>query len=233
MTANSFIERTACAVTSPAEQEIAPAWSAAHAPSVKDMIFGDPSRFAIESVLTQAVESTSMMAIGLFVVHVGGLRYGVYESDATTLGIASSEVERRLIDRGGRSAPFASEPDAAKIANTFREAVYAPDPEDKLFFGFSEKEFDRLRHAKHFEWDADEEFDDSSYLLQFDVGDQVRLIAYKSWAQDWYHDPTTLRDVWIEADEFYSILQQWYDAFISEWQIARTKLELQGNTMQT
>ena len=134
--------------------------------------------------------------------------------------------------RGSHTAPFALEPDAAKIANAFRDTVYAPDPEDKLFFGLSDNEFTKLRLANQFLWDAEEEFDDGSYLLQFDIGDRVRLIAYKSWDQDWHHDPASLRDVWLNADEFYGILQQWHDAFISEWQIARTKLELRGNTSE-
>lgn len=196
------------------------------------MICGDPSRFAIESVLTEVVQSVNQMAIGLFVIHVGGLRFGFYEPDATTLGIPCSEVHDRITHRGCHIAPFASESDAATIANAFRDAVYNPEIENGVFFGFSENEFRKLRLAGHIEWRAGEEFDDGSYLLQFDVGHRVRLIAYKSWDQDYHHDPDTLRDVWIDADEFYGILQQWHDAFISEWRIARTRLELQGNTIE-
>lgn len=38
------------------------------------------------------------------------------------------------------------------------------------------------------------------------------------WEQkDYKHDPETLKDVWLEADEFYGILQRWRNEFESEW----------------
>ena len=65
--------------------------------------------------------------------------------------------------------------------------------------------------------DGDEAFDDGSYVLQFDVGDKVRLVAFKSGDLGHQYDPETLNDRWLEADQFYSILQQWRDAFEAEW----------------
>ena len=41
--------------------------------------------------------------------------------------------------------------------------------------------------------DGDEPFDDASYVLQFDVKDRVRLIAFKS-SEGYLHDPATLSD---------------------------------------
>ena len=65
--------------------------------------------------------------------------------------------------------------------------------------------------------DGDEAFDDGSYVLRSpDVGDRVRLIAFKC-GEDWLHDPLTLRDVWIPADRYYQILCDWCDAFQHEW----------------
>ena len=64
--------------------------------------------------------------------------------------------------------------------------------------------------------DGDEAFDDGSYVLQFDVGDRVRLIAFKSCPGHFY-DRATLSDVSLAADDFYCVLQKWHDAFEAEW----------------
>ena len=53
-------------------------------------------------------------------------------------------------------------------------------------------------------------------MLQFDVGDQVRLIAFKS-VNDFLHDPLTIRDLWMEGDMYYSVLERWLEAFFAEW----------------
>ena len=64
--------------------------------------------------------------------------------------------------------------------------------------------------------DGDEAFDDGSYVLQFDVKDRVRLIAFKSDGK-YSYDPSTLSDVWLAAENYYGVLKQWRDAFESEW----------------
>lgn len=64
--------------------------------------------------------------------------------------------------------------------------------------------------------DGDEAFDDSSYVLQFDIDDQVRLVAFKAQHSDLF-DRNTLCEVVLGADEFYGILAQWRDAFLSDW----------------
>jgi hypothetical protein len=55
--------------------------------------------------------------------------------------------------------------------------------------------------------------------LHFDVGQRVRLIAFKlsQCKNDHHHDPKTLNDIWLEADEFYGIIQKWQMAFEAEW----------------
>jgi hypothetical protein len=65
----------------------------------------------------------------------------------------------------------------------------------------------------------DEAFDDGSYVLQFDVGDRVRLIAFKS-DESYRHASGTLSDVWLPADEFYNVLREWRDAFEAAWMAA-------------
>ena len=180
------------------------------------MISGNASVLAIESGITQAYERSSFRALGFFVIHVGGRRYGVYEPDATLLANSFDEVERRLVGRGGHTASFASL-DAGKIADAFRSAIYA-EKQETSYFGVSLSEFCEILYSKHIIWapDGDAAFDDGSYVLQFDVRDRVRLIAFKC-GPDCLHDPATLSDVWLASDDFYCVLQQWHDGFKSEW----------------
>jgi hypothetical protein len=181
------------------------------------MIVGDPSVFAIESGITEAYERLSFRALGFFVIHVGGRRYGVYEPDATMLACAFGEAERRTADRGLHTAAFAGEQSADKIAYAFRNAIYA-DVQENAHFGIPLNDFCELVHSHHLaDWTphGDEAFDDGSYVLQFDVDDRVRLIAYKS--QGFSYDPVTLSDVWLEAETFYGVLSRWHDAFEAEW----------------
>jgi len=184
------------------------------------MIIGDPAAFAIESKIAHAYERLSFRALGFFVIHVGGYRYGVREPDATMLACSLSAVEKRIAERGRHTAPFATESDSGAIADAFRNALYAESP-DESFFGIPLAEFGKLFHqdANDLMWapDGDAAFDDSSYVLQFDVGDRVRLIAFKLGAKGNLHDPTTRRDVWLAADTFYGTLQQWVDILLTEW----------------
>jgi Immunity protein 42 len=182
------------------------------------MIIGASSFFAIESGITQAYERLSLRALGFFVIHVGGRRYGVYSSDATMLANSFDEVNGRIARRGQHTAPFATDPDAGKIADDFRLALYADDQEHELFFGIPKPKFSELIYSKNIMWapDGDEAFDDGSYVLQFDVIDRVRLIAFRL-NEDGLHEQATLSDVWLPADDFYRILQKWLDAFETEW----------------
>ena len=191
------------------------------------MIIGDPSIFAIESGITNAYEGLGFHAVGFIVLHVGGRRYGIYSPDATMLAGPLGAVTERIGRRGNHIAPFAAEPDAGKIANAFRDAIYAPDQENKQFFGLPQPEFEKLVYSSHFSWDGelDEGFDDGNYLLQFDVENRVRLIAFKS-SEGYHHDPKMLRDIWLEADEYYKILQRWRAAFEAEWVAAPKKPEI-------
>ena len=90
----------------------------------------------------------------------------------------------------------------------------------RLFFGIRQTEVQRLIYANHLKWapDGDEAFDDGSNILQFDVGDRVRLIAF-TWKSlpKYHHDPDSLREIWMGAEEFYRILVEWRLAFAEEW----------------
>jgi hypothetical protein len=186
------------------------------------VIVGNPSTFAIESGITKAFDRPSFRALGFFVIHVGDRRYGVHAPEATLLACSFDEVQDRIARRGSHTTPFAHEPDAGRIADAYRDSIYAPDQENELFFGLPQPEFCHLIYSKHIVWapDGDEAFDDGSHVLHFDIGDRVRLIAFRSMEDGYHHDPDTITDVCIDAAEFYRILKQWRDAFQAAWKIA-------------
>jgi Immunity protein 42 len=184
------------------------------------MTVGDPSIFALESGITRAYERKSFRALGFFTIHIGGHCYGRRTPDSTMLACSFDEVERRINRRGGHVATFA-ESDAGEIADAVRQALYGLDQVNKEFFGMRESELSELVYSKSLLWapDGDEAFDDGSYVLQFDVGNRVRLIAFRSVEGGCLHDAGTLKDIWIAAGEFYHVLQAWHDAFEAEWMI--------------
>jgi hypothetical protein len=187
------------------------------------MIVGNPSVFAIESGITQAYERLSFRAIGYFVIHVASQRYGVFAPDATMLACSFDEVGRRIVGRGKHTSPLSSQLDAADIACAFRNAVFGEEPNES-YFGIPLEEFGTLfnRKSNRLLWapDGDEAFDDRSYVLQLDVKNRVRLIAFKA-GDGFPYDPATLSDMWLPADEFYGVLGQWYAAFEREWTAAQ------------
>ncbi len=191
------------------------------------MIIGDPRFFAIESRIKDAYESLGLLALGFFILHVGGRSYGQTAIDSTMLACSFNAVEERLTDRGKHTAPFAAESDAGKIADAFRNAIYSEEQEES-YFGISRDDFCNFFYVESNDrmWapDGDEAFDDGSFVLQFDVEDHVRLIAFRCWEEpgrEYLHDPATLSDVWLKADDFYRILQEWRDAFKAEWMAAK------------
>ena len=168
------------------------------------MIVGDPTIFAIESIITEAYERLSFLALGLFVIHVGGRCYGVYKPDATMLACSFGEVEERIAHRGRHTAPFADELDAGKIADAVRHAIFADEPDDQ-YFGIPREEFREMFYTQSVDrmWapDGDEAFDDGSYVLHFDVEDRVRLIAFQC-QESIPHSHGTLRVGWHDPDGF-------------------------------
>jgi hypothetical protein len=180
------------------------------------MIVGNPSIFAIESEITWAHELLSQLALGFFVVHVAGRRYGIRERDASMLGASFDQVGKRIARRGSHKPPFAVDANAADIAYSFRRAIYDESEEGELFFGMPLRQFTEAIHSRHLEWVCDEEFDDGSYVLQFEDENQVRLVAFTG-TPDFLYDPASLCEVSLSQNEFYLILQVWHDRFKDEW----------------
>jgi hypothetical protein len=184
------------------------------------LLAGNPKIFAIESSITQAYERLSFRGIGFFVIFINGRCYGNRSPDATMLACSFGEVCKRLAERGQHYAPFAAESDAGSIAKAYRSALYS-DQQAEFYFNLPLAEFSKIIYSNDIAWapDGDEAFDDGSHVMQFDVGDRVRLVAFKNDPTQLY-DPQTLNDAWLAADEYYGILQKWQDLFNSEWTAA-------------
>ena len=109
-------------------------------------------------------------------------------------------------------------PPQSIFANAYTNAVYLDNNENETYFGMNEAQFTKTLYSKSLVWapDGDEAFDDGSYVLQFDVGDRVRLIAFKR--PESLVDSTSVREVWLSSDSFYSTLREWRNTFLAEWE---------------
>ena len=181
------------------------------------MTIGDTSTFAIESEITRAFEKPSWRGLGFFVIHVAGQRYGIKSPGQSMLACSFDEVGTRITGRGKHQAPFA-EAAAIDIANAYVGAIYLDNNGNETYFGFSEPQFTKAIYSNSLVWapDGDEAFDDGSYVLQFDLDDRVRLIAFKR--PDSLVDPASVREVWLSADTFYGTLREWRNSFMAEWE---------------
>lgn len=182
------------------------------------MIIGNKSKFAIESIITEAYERLSFRALGYFVIYVDNIKYGVDRPDASLLACSFDEVENRLLKRGLHTAPFSTELSANKIADAVCKSIYSEEQENEYFFEIPRDNFYDIIVANKLIWvpDGDEAFDDGSHILHFDVENKVRLVGFKRYG----NDISNLTDIWLNADEFYTILQLWLDTFKSEWESA-------------
>lgn len=182
------------------------------------LIVGNPSVFALESGMTQAYKQLSQRALGFFTIHVCGVNYGVRAPDATLLACSFDAVERRIVRRGMHCASFGTEVSTGKVVDAVRAARYDNERQKEIFFNMSSNEFSEALVSNEIVWapDGDEAFDDGSHVLQFDVGDSVRLIAFKNFVR--HEDVTpTITEVWIKSDEFYGLLNEWKHRFETEW----------------
>jgi hypothetical protein len=188
------------------------------------MLVGDCSTFAIESQILHAYAGTNFRALGFFVLHLRGRPYGVRASDATMLGCSFEEVGRRLSSRGKHHEGSFSGLGAGDIADAFTAAIYGSDD---TVLGLPDGEVSRELHSNELQWapDGDQAFDDGSYVLQSDVESQVRLIGFKHDGDR--HMPASLREVWLDADNFYGLLRQWHEQTLTEW-LAAPKVPARG-----
>lgn len=114
--------------------------------------------------------------------------------------------------------PF-TDGEAGVIADAFRAAVYGEEY-GKPYPGFALDQAAQIFISSRICWapDGEETFDDGSYVLQFDSGSRVRLIAF-TLREDGKYDPPTLTDIWLESDHFYGVLQDWRSRFLGDWEL--------------
>jgi Immunity protein 42 len=178
------------------------------------MIVGNPSIFAIESMISKPYEQLYQRGLGYFVVHVGGRVYGNRSEDATLLACSLDGIRERIKWRGVHTAPFSSEPDASKIVDAYLASIYEEGREAEMFFDLSTSQVKTAICSAEIILapDGDEAFDDGSHVLQFDVGTDVRLIAFNDTLR-----ADSLTDVWMAAEHFYEIADEWQRRFEFEW----------------
>jgi hypothetical protein len=185
------------------------------------MIVGDPKLFAIESQIQKAYSNPGLRALGYFLIHLDGRCYGKCEADATLLACSFDSICERIRERGRHKAPFSMHNDPSEVASSFISAIYSEQHRDS-YFGILRDDFITYFScgADGVMWapDGDEAFDDGSYVLQFDVEDTVRIIAFKH-IGDGRHDPLSLADIWLPAADYYTILESWRDSFLESWSV--------------
>lgn len=183
------------------------------------MLIGNANILAIESELTMAFMRPSFRGLGFFLVHLGGIAYGVRAREATLLACSFDQVTKRILDRGKHIAPFATFKDGAILSSAAWMAQYS-ETYDSALLGISRDELTNALSRNNIVWapDGDEAFDDGSHVLQFDIGDQVRIIGSK-WNGEHQSKPSDIRDLWLPADDFYDILQMWRARFETEWEL--------------
>lgn len=182
------------------------------------MLVGNPSAFAIESGLTHVYADRGQLGLGYFLIHLGGKTYGVRSSEATLLACSFDSVVRRLVRRGSHVAPFGAAESADKIASAYLRASFEETESHERFFGMSADELTDLMAEREIVWapDGDEAFDDGSHVLHFDQGKQVRLIGFKN--RDDISVAASLSEIFLDAEEFYNLLNSWKENFEAEWQ---------------
>jgi hypothetical protein len=189
------------------------------------MLIGNPEEFAIESEIKDVYPKLSLRALGFFAVHIKGRIYGVRKPDATLLANSFDAVERRIKLRGQHNIPSVRTLSAKEIVEAFSTARHGEFPQDQRFLGAPLSQFEQTIYAREIMWapDGDEAFDDGSYILQFDEGNEVRLIAFVN--QDALAETvSTISEQWLDAGRYYGVLSSWKSAFESEWHTAVRKL---------
>ncbi|MVA23522.1 Imm42 family immunity protein [Agrobacterium vitis] len=177
------------------------------------MIVGDCRVFGIESDITNALENPSQLALGFFVIHVGEQMFGVRKPDASLLGCSFNQVEHRLKRRGTHLFDMLTDVKAADVAVAYLDALYRDSPRTD-YFGLSQQQFANTLQSSGSIWapDGDEAFDDGSHILQFDVGSRVRIIAFSN-TESPADLSSTIREEWMDADLFYTIVSDWKTLF--------------------
>lgn len=141
------------------------------------------------------------------------------------LGCSFEGVNDRLQRRGMHQVPFLATTEAPLIAEAYLDAIYR-EAERTDYFGLPMTKFTDVLYKSAVVWapDGDEAFDDGSHILQFDVENKVRLIAFINAASPG-EVMSTVTEEWLDADLFYNVLSRWSELFAAEW---ATKIQESG-----
>lgn len=171
---------------------------------------GSPSIFSLESSITEVYSEPGSFALGYFLIYINGCKYGVCSPDATLLACSVDEVKTRCSRKGQHQVEFSKEENPYDIAEAIYSSIYRESPEEKSFFGLMKDEIAEVVYQNRIMWapDGDQAFDDGSYVLHFDVFDQVRLIGFRA-DSEYNIENNSLSEVWIENDKFYELLSDW------------------------
>lgn len=179
------------------------------------MIKGDPMVFAVESTISKTYAQNSLMALGSFSIHVAGKSYGVLDPTATMLACSYDSVARR-IEKCGTHEAFFEAADALHIAMQYIYTFYQESEEISLL-SFDSKRFQSAVENNELIMapDGDSAFDDGSHILQFDVGENVRILAFKNESNPKLM-MESLAEIILDKGVFYSTLSNWLQAFSHE-----------------
>lgn len=161
-------------------------------------------------------------ALGFFQLRVGGTLFGIRNHTATWLHTVYNQLRFRIECRGTHCAPFACDASAEMIAEALRVSGYCMFPTRSEYFGIELDELYSLFATNRLHWSVycDESFDDGSQILHFDVSDRVRIVAFRSLPEPQNFDRDSVREAWLPADTFYSLLGEWCDHVFAAWQAA-------------
>jgi hypothetical protein len=191
---------------------------------VEKMMIGNRDIFAIESSIFEAYDSPGQMALGFFVLYVGGRRYGYRDPDSTLIGTSFNGIRKRIANRGNHKSPLPSDADAAEIAIALSHANSLGDMDENQLYGIPWLQFFKALNSSGCILAPDNEqgFDDGSHVLQFDDRSTVRLIAFQITAS-YRVEIGSLRDIRLPQEDFYGILEEWHTRFENDW-ISRPKV---------
>jgi hypothetical protein len=177
--------------------------------------------------MSSAYNSPSIYGIGYFVIHIKDNIYGIKSKGATALACSYDAVIDRIKKRGTHICPeFITDLSALELSDLFEGVLYRDKKEYKMpdNIGVLHNELSDIVYQNELLWvpDGDEAFDDGSRIIQFDIEQTVRLIGYKSLHKNKI-DIKTLTDLTMDAEQYYTTLENWSNNFYNEWQKSVTR----------
>lgn len=176
---------------------------------------GNSERFAIETHVEMVVPKASQLALGYFAIHINGTVYGVREPDATLLACSYDLICSRLGRRGMHLSQLATNYPAEELVRCIQLAIYEECPPGQCLLGMSPSQLlDELTiNELILAPDGDEAFDDGSNIIQFDVGERVRIVGFKNWPDE-KSQIGSISEIYMPTAEFYEILECWREEFL-------------------